>query len=103
MYFNCNTKNAQIKSGGLIFQFFVGTINSMQKKRGAPRKLPEKAKSEMVQLRLSSAEKQAFALAAELDGKKISEWIRDRLRRVSRQEIETAGLPVPFLAGIVKE
>ncbi|HEV3259915.1 MAG TPA: DUF1778 domain-containing protein [Gemmataceae bacterium] len=69
----------------------------MKKKRGAPKKPPEKAKADLLQIRVSPAEKQAFQLAAEIDGKKMSEWIRDRLRRESRQEIEQAGLPVPFL------
>jgi uncharacterized protein (DUF1778 family) len=50
-----------------------------------------------MQIRVSSAEKQAFAQAAELDGKNPSEWVRDRLRRVCRQELEQAGRPVAFL------
>jgi hypothetical protein len=70
----------------------------MAKKRGAPRKPAAKAKRELVQIRLGTAEKAAFLLAAELDGKKMSEWIRDRLRRLSRQEIEAHGRPVPFVA-----
>jgi hypothetical protein len=44
------------------------------------------------------AEKQAFQAAAELDGKKLSEWIRDRLRRLSREELQANGLDVPFLS-----
>ena len=59
-------------------------------KRGAPKKQPDKAKVALLQIRLSTAEKEAFAIAAELDGKKISEWIRDRLRRDSRQELEAS-------------
>jgi hypothetical protein len=82
---------------GLIFHSFVITINSMKKKRGAAKKTPEKAKGSLLQFRLNPAEKEAFVLAAELDGKKISEWVRDRLRRDSRAEIESHGLQVPFL------
>ena len=67
-------------------------------KGGAPRKDRAKAKSEMLQLRVGPAEKQAFADAADLDGKKLSEWIRDRLRRLARQELEEQGLPVAFLS-----
>lgn len=67
------------------------------KKRGAPKKSPEKAKGELLQIRVNSAEKRAFADAADLDGKKLSEWIRDRLRRLSRQELEAAGRPVAFV------
>jgi hypothetical protein len=68
-------------------------------KRGAPQKAADKAKSELLQIRVSSAEKQAFADAAELDGKKLSEWIRDRLRRLSRTELEQAGWSVAFMSG----
>jgi uncharacterized protein (DUF1778 family) len=70
----------------------------MKKKTGAPKKPLHKAKSELVQIRLNAAEKKAFQDAADLDGKKLSEWIRDRLRRLSREELETAGRKVPFLS-----
>ena len=50
-----------------------------------------------VQFMLSESEKEAFQAAAEIDGKKLSEWIRDRLCRLSCDELEKAGLPVPFL------
>jgi hypothetical protein len=72
---------------------------STRPKRGAPKKPSDKAKSELLQIRVQTAEKRAFSAAAELDGKKLSEWIRDRLRRLSRQELEAAGIPVPFLTG----
>lgn len=69
----------------------------MGKKRGAPKKAAAVKKSSLLQLRLSEDEKEAFVRAAELDGKKLSEWIRDRLRRDSRAELEAQGQPVPFL------
>jgi uncharacterized protein (DUF1778 family) len=69
----------------------------MRKRPGAPKKPPEKAKGALLQIRANDAEKEAFQMAAELDGKKLSEWIRDRLRRAARQELEQATLPVPFL------
>jgi hypothetical protein len=71
----------------------------MKKKRGAPPKAPAKAKGELLQIRVNVAEKSAFIAAAELDGKKMSEWIRDRLRRLSREELQAAGRDVPFLSG----
>jgi hypothetical protein len=83
----------------LIFLFFVTTLLFMKRKRGAPRKSPETAKGKLVQIRLNESEKAAFVAAATLDGKKLSEWIRDRLRRDSRQELEEHGLPVAFLPG----
>jgi hypothetical protein len=70
----------------------------MSKKRGRPAgSTTGKAKSELMQIRVDAAEKQAFAEAAALDGKDLSGWARDRLRRLSRQELQQAGRPVPFL------
>ncbi len=70
----------------------------MAKKRGAPAKPPDKAKAEVLQIRLSGAEKRAFARAAEIDGKKVSEWIRDRLRAIPREELQAVGDQFPFLS-----
>ena len=64
---------------------------------GAPKKPDAIAKRELLQIRLSAEEKKAFTMAATFDGKKVSEWIRDRLRRDSRTELETLGQIVPFL------
>ena len=71
----------------------------MGKSRGGAEKPAGKAKNARLQIRLSDAEKEAFRLAAELDGKKISEWIRDRLRRDSRIELKEHGKACPFLSG----
>jgi uncharacterized protein (DUF1778 family) len=71
----------------------------MKKKRGAPKKPKGQRKSSQVVLRVSPSERQAFAAAANLDGKKTSEWIRDRLRRDARQELEASGQKVPFIIG----
>jgi hypothetical protein len=72
---------------------------SKTRNRGAPRKSADKSKSELIQIRVNAAEKQAFADAADLDGKKLSEWIRDRLRRLAREELQAQGLAVAFMAG----
>jgi hypothetical protein len=85
-------------SVGVDFSCFCHYNYAMKKKQGAPRKSASKVKAELIQLRVNGAEKQAFVAAADLDGKKLSEWIRDRLRRLSRQELEDAGRLVPFLA-----
>jgi uncharacterized protein (DUF1778 family) len=66
---------------------------------GAPRKSPDKAKAELIQLRVNAAEKKTFSDAADLDGKKLSEWIRDRLRRLAREELERENRPVAFMTG----
>ena len=54
------------------------------------------AKSEIVRLRLSVDEKRAFERAAELSGLTVSAWIRERLRRAARIEMEEMGERVPF-------
>lgn len=68
-----------------------------KKKLGAPKKSPDKARSVLMQFRVTPPEQQAIQIAADFDGKKLSEWIRDRLRRIARDELEKAGLPNPFL------
>jgi len=70
----------------------------MKKKRGAPKKSANQAKGSLLQVRVNAAEKRAFSDAAGLDGKKTSEWVRDRLRRLAREELERAGLSVAFLS-----
>jgi hypothetical protein len=72
-------------------------MKTKQTKRGRPQGATGKSKGEVMQVRLDAAEKQAFTDAAALDGKDLSEWVRDRLRRLSRQELEEAGKPVAFL------
>jgi hypothetical protein len=67
------------------------------KKRGAPIKTPGDSKKSLVQIRLNDAEKQAFLDASRIDGKKMSEWIRDRLRKCSQEELQAHGQNVPFL------
>lgn len=70
---------------------------AVKPKRGRPPGLTGKAKAALIQVRISEKEQAAFQRAAELDGKKLSEWVRDRLRRVSRSEIESHGEEVSFL------
>ncbi len=53
-------------------------------------------KSEIVRLRLTPEEKQAFERAAELSGLTVSAWTRERLRRSARIEMEEMGERVPF-------
>jgi hypothetical protein len=65
------------------------------KKRGRPRK--ENTLDEYIELRLSTAEKQAFRDAAERSGIPLATWARERLRRIATRELENAELPVAFL------
>ena len=64
-------------------------------KRGRPKK--ENPLDEYIELRLSSAEKQAFRDAAERSGIPLATWARERLRRVAIRELENADQPVAFL------
>lgn len=66
-------------------------------RRGRPPKGSDKIKSIRLDMRLQEAEKEGFRLAAELSGLELSAWIRERLRRVARAELEEAGKRVPFL------
>ena len=66
-------------------------------RRGRPPKGSDKINRVRLDMRLQEAEKEGFRLAAELSGLELSAWIRERLRRSSREELEQAGQPVPFL------
>lgn len=68
------------------------------KGRGRPRKSSEEAKDAYLDLRLESAEKQAFKDAAALAGIPLSTWVRERLRRIARQELQDGNQPVAFMA-----
>ena len=56
-------------------------------------------KSDLLQLRLQEAEKEAFQRAANLAGVALSAWVRERLRSAARRELVEAGEQVPFLKG----
>lgn len=53
-------------------------------------------KTETLRLRLAPDEKGAFARAAEISGLSVAAWVRERLRRAARIELEDAGEQVPF-------
>jgi hypothetical protein len=50
-----------------------------------------------MELRVGPKEKEAFKQAADLAGIPLSAWIRERLRRAARKELEEADKPIPFL------
>jgi uncharacterized protein (DUF1778 family) len=54
-------------------------------------------KTDLLQLRLLPAEKEAFQKAADLAGVALSAWVRERLRSAARRELVEAGQQVPFL------
>lgn len=55
------------------------------------------AKSETIRIRLDKDEKKAFQRATELSGLTLSTWIREKLRRAARIELEDAGEKIPFI------
>ena len=51
--------------------------------------MPESTPKDVrLDMRISQEDKDLFQRAAELDGRTMSNWIRDRLLRSARQEIE---------------
>jgi hypothetical protein len=54
-------------------------------------------KTATFKLRLTEREKEAFRDAAELSGIPVAAWMRERLRRAARIELEDAGKQVPFV------
>jgi hypothetical protein len=84
----------------LICPLFVGTFPIMasdKKRRGRPPKGSDRIRGDYLEVRLETAEKQAFKDAADLSGLDLSAWVRERLRRASRKELEDANRPVAFL------
>jgi hypothetical protein len=59
-----------------------------------------KAKSEVLQIRITDTEKEGFELAAALAGISLSSWVRERLRLTAIRELEGAGRRVPFVPEI---
>ena len=57
-------------------------------------------RTDLLQLRLSPDEKQAFQEAAALAGISLSAWVRERLRTAAIRELEGSGRSVPFVASI---
>lgn len=57
-------------------------------------------KSQIVQIRLTEAEKAGFGLAAGLAGISLSSWVRERLRLAAIKELENAGQKIPFIPAV---
>lgn len=67
------------------------------KKTGRPKKQLDAVKTEYIEIRCETGEKQSFRDAADAQGMAMSAWIRDRLRRSARKELEDLDKPVAFL------
>jgi uncharacterized protein (DUF1778 family) len=72
-------------------------MSNAKKKRGRPPKGSANVKSVHLDMRIEPTEKDGFRAAAELAGLDLSAWIRERLRRAARKELENANQEVPFL------
>lgn len=57
-------------------------------------------KTQNVLVRVSSAEKEGFELAASLAGISLSSWVRERLRLAAIRELESAGKRAPFVESV---
>lgn len=66
-------------------------------KRGRPKLDKGSARATLLQIRVSAAEKTAFADAAALSGESVSVWARAAMRRVAQAELEDKGRPISFL------
>ncbi|MGH9920658.1 MAG: hypothetical protein ACRD6W_17535, partial [Nitrososphaerales archaeon] len=57
-------------------------------------------KADILQIRVGEAEKQGFQAAAGLAGISLSSWVRERLRLAAIRDLESAGIPVPFVEAV---
>jgi hypothetical protein len=58
------------------------------------------AKQEVLQIRLTEAEKAGFQEAADLAGLQLSTWVRERLRLAAIRDLEMAGRTAPFIEAV---
>ena len=79
----------------LICTDFVITLENMRKTEG--KSTTEMGKGDVLQIRLSPAEKDGFQGAAKIAGIALSAWVRERLRWAATRELKEAGCDVPFL------
>lgn len=79
--------------------YYLCPYTVFMSKPGRPKKAAEQTKGEYIELRVGADEKQAFIDAANLSGMALSVWVREKLRRAARKELEDAERPVAFLLG----
>lgn len=61
------------------------------------------SKEQVLQIRLTSDEKNGFSAAAELAGIPLSSWVRERLRMAAIHDLESAGQQIPFVKPFIVE
>ncbi len=57
-------------------------------------------KAQVLQIRLTDAEKRGFQAAASLAGIPLSSWVRERLRLAAIRDLESVGQKIPFVEPI---
>ena len=62
-----------------------------KKKQGRPKKKAGLGRDELLQVRITSAEKAIFAEVSELCGQDISVWVRDVLRQAALTKMQENG------------
>jgi predicted HicB family RNase H-like nuclease len=65
--------------------------------RGRPPKEADQLRSESLLVRLETNEKEIFRDAAEKAGVSLSDWVRERLKRIAVRELGKASRPVSLL------
>lgn len=93
----CTDKKGILSRKIFLDLYFCRPYNDSMRKTGRPKTLPGLGKEEYLEVRLGAAEKKAFQDAAVASGMALSAWVRDRLRRASRKELEDLEKPVAFL------
>jgi hypothetical protein len=71
--------------------------------RMTPKPKKQTPKHDSLLLRMEPGEKEAFRAAARFAGIPLSAWMRERLRRAARRELEEARQPIPFLDHVLSE
>jgi uncharacterized protein (DUF1778 family) len=56
----------------------------------------KQTRTERLEIRIDAEEGEAFLNAAEASGMSLSAWVRQRLRRAAKQDLEEAGRRVSF-------
>ena len=82
----------------VLFRYIIGMAKTPQiKRRGRPPKRSDELKTEYLDVRLETGEKEAFWDAANVAGLPLSAWVRERLRTAARRELIEAGRRIAFL------
>lgn len=56
-----------------------------------------------MQVRMPKSEIESYKDAAKLSGVSVSSWVRDRLRKAARQELQSSGKRVAFIEDVAND